>query len=252
MTQALYGFAAGIGNMFTNGVSSWFGSNLSRRQQERLMQKQFEYNKYFAGHAHQLEVDDLRKAGLNPILSANAGSTGSVGLGSVSDLGMGDTGTKSYSTAMQMALLKSNKANIDSATAKNVQDVETGKAQANLFGAQAGSAQSQARYNDALTALTATENLMKKEEFKWLPKRLRMEIETGYKNASANMLQALNGRVIASAQAMDSQTRRMQYYLDEKYRPWESGSKVVGTGLNFLGNISPKAAKKVIKIVKGH
>ena len=83
MAQALYGFASGIGNLFLNGASSWFGSHLSRRQQERLMEKQFNYNKFFAENAHQMEVNDLRKAGLNPILSANNGATGSVGLGSV-------------------------------------------------------------------------------------------------------------------------------------------------------------------------
>ena len=245
------GFLSGLGNFLLNGVSSWFGSNLSRRQQEALMQRQFEYNKFFAQNSHQMEVNDLRKAGLNPILSANNGATGSVGLGSVSDLGMSDSGTKSINTAMQMSMLKSNKANIDSSTAKNQQDIETGKAQASLFGAQANTAQSQARYNEALTALTDMETLMKKEEFKWLPKRLKMEIETGYKNASANMMSALNGKVTASAQAMDAETRRMLYYLDQKYRPWESGSKVVGTAVGAVGRVAPRTTQKVIKFVTG-
>lgn len=49
------------------------------------------YQKEFAQNAHQWEVEDLKKAGLNPVLSANSGASasgGGVGSGSIAQSGI--------------------------------------------------------------------------------------------------------------------------------------------------------------------
>lgn len=70
--------APGIGQIITNGYNSHKAHDLAILQYN-LQRKLAEFT---GTHAHQWEVSDLRKAGLNPVLSANSGgtySTGSIG-----------------------------------------------------------------------------------------------------------------------------------------------------------------------------
>lgn len=81
---AALGFA---GDLFGFGMQSSSAQEMAAQQFEyskALQQNQFELNKESYLHRHRWEVADLKKAGLNPILSANsAGSVPSVGSGSV-------------------------------------------------------------------------------------------------------------------------------------------------------------------------
>lgn len=79
-----------------------FGYNKQLQQQsyelsKQLQQYQNDYTTKMASSAHQIEVEDLRKAGLNPILSATGGngasfSTGGATVGN-SSVGVGSVGT---------------------------------------------------------------------------------------------------------------------------------------------------------------
>lgn len=65
-------------------------TNTAQRQQDyavHMNKLNFEQQKYFAQNAHQMEMEDLRKAGLNPALTATGGS------GASASGGGGSTGT---------------------------------------------------------------------------------------------------------------------------------------------------------------
>lgn len=83
-----------LGGLIAGGTSDYFNS--------KAQQRQFEYNKLLYQNRYQWQVDDMRKAGLNPVLAGlngsvgSAGSVGMVGANTASTLG-GD-----YNSARQI------------------------------------------------------------------------------------------------------------------------------------------------------
>lgn len=88
-----------LGGLLGNLASSAYSASLSRQNMEKQAELQKELWTYEQSNKHQLEVQDLRDAGLNPILSATSGSA--VGNASVS----GDSsGRSDFSGAMAQAV----------------------------------------------------------------------------------------------------------------------------------------------------
>ena len=91
-----------VGNIAGQAIGSIFGKHNAKAQADI----QLDSWKYMQSNKHQLEVDDLRKAGLNPILSAGNGSAvsaPSVSFGS-SDNGLGQTTAQSITAAKQLKI----------------------------------------------------------------------------------------------------------------------------------------------------
>ncbi|UPW41751.1 DNA pilot protein [Peromfec virus RodF7_16] len=82
----------GFANSAFSSASSAKAMELQYEYQKKLAEQQNQYNVENYQHRHQWETDDLRAAGLNPILSANSGgSVAGAGLNSVG-LAVGSAG----------------------------------------------------------------------------------------------------------------------------------------------------------------
>lgn len=64
-----------IGGALTGGLLNMFGQTQANAANQSLSQEQMNWQKMMSDTAHQREVNDLRSAGLNPILSVNAGAS---------------------------------------------------------------------------------------------------------------------------------------------------------------------------------
>lgn len=179
--MGLFSSIGGIINDLT-GVSS--SANQGFKYSQALSNLNFEQQKYFAQNAHQLEAQDLKKAGYNPALTATGGS------GASASGGGGISGNGGSPTANIFGIM-SELAGVFNATKQT-------NANTQLQGAQ------------ALKTLAETENLpqqLKNDTIRALADQ--MNAETGATNAKTNKWNAWNYEY-------NNMTNRLQYLLNEK------------------------------------
>lgn len=127
-------------------VGSWFGKSgstlasiagtiggnlLSYAENRALAQEQRDWQERMSNTAHQREVADLKAAGLNPVLSANAGAVG--GTGSAGSVSMPDLGASINSARALRQQQELNNSVIDLQSAQSWKE----RKQASLYGEQA-------------------------------------------------------------------------------------------------------------------
>lgn len=124
-----FGFMGGLAGAGLGLVGDFFSAKFASNERKHAEQRMLDMD----NTKHFREVRDLRRAGLNPILSAKgAASAGSVpGPAPVPDLG--GTVSKGLSSGLQLAMLKANLDNVNADTqSKQAGAVLTAKTAANL------------------------------------------------------------------------------------------------------------------------
>ncbi|AXH75678.1 MAG: DNA pilot protein [Microviridae sp.] len=91
----------GLDDLISGGVAL-LGQGAQNRWSARQAQKQMDFQKEMSSTAHQREVADLKKAGLNPLLSVNAGASSPSGAMAEGESPVG----AGLSTAMQARQLR--------------------------------------------------------------------------------------------------------------------------------------------------
>ena len=196
---AAIGFASDIVSGIMGSNSAQEAADQQFQHQWELMNHQDELNVKNYGHRHQWEVSDLRKAGLNPILSANsAAAAPSVGLGSA---GM-PTPTHQYNIGKSIEALM-NSALVKKQTELKDKEVEndTTRAEADFLRAKAESDRTESAI--ALNESSAKLNL---KQIDMLDKNY--ELQKLYTDAN---VREIDQRIINSVMEVQA---KVKYYSD--------------------------------------
>jgi len=138
-----------IGGALIGGAASLLGGKKANAANSALSARQMDFQEYMSNTAHRREVEDLRAAGLNPILSGTGGAGSSTPAGSTAtaqNIGQGidsaiNTGLAARRQKTELAVMESQKAKNDqerylASRVENIRQLDEGIRQQDLMAAK--------------------------------------------------------------------------------------------------------------------
>lgn len=150
------------------GVASAFGQSMANQEAKASAKTQMDFQKETLQHQYQWGMEDMRKAGLNPILAYKQGGAGSASGADYTPGNVGSAAVTGASTAQSSALAtKAQDVQLENIAAdtrlKSSQDKTQAALQTQAL-AQAGQANSQSALNAAVQARTNVDTLISGEQ----------------------------------------------------------------------------------------
>lgn len=189
-------------------------AEISAKASEENTQKQIDWYREMANNAHQMEVEDLRKAGLNPILSAGGSTAGAIASNGISPQmpdtsGYAQSGKAlaeglqgAFGNIMDLARLKNetkiadSQENVNTAIAeKNIEETKWIEPQARQSIEESGTRMALNKANSAEAASRIDKN---EKEMQLVEQQIVMnQIEQGIKEIEAEINKSPFGKTMA-------------------------------------------------------
>lgn len=225
------GALSGIGDLISTQTNA-YTSNLYNRG---LMDYQNELNKDYAtwnySNAYSLQRAGLEKAGYNPILAVNNGTSfagGSAGLGSV-NVADSNRGSNAMRVRNESRLVASQVANNDS-------QIKSNNASALKFMEEAKTQETVRKLNEANAILATVNAELGRKDLSWKDRLYYNQIKTNIMNAQANQVGASASVTSAGA----SVTNAKASMLNAKANEYGNPTKAITSGIR---NLYDKATK---------
>lgn len=182
-----------------NGVANYGSSRMNYKDVKKLQERQQQWAEQMSSTAHQREVEDLRAAGLNPLLSVTGGngaSTPTSGMGQPEAPSLDTAINSGVSTALQMRQQKN-------------QDKST-DAQIKNLNAQTDTEATKQQLNIANSLLADAERIKKQKEINTYDLEIAKKLEEAASRIKLNLATASANQMNAKSNNINATTAKQK------------------------------------------